>query len=98
MGKTIDISQLIGDVKRDSSVWMKQLDRLFFWQEGYGAFSIGEPRCRVCQLISKIKKNTTENRIFGVNSEDFWNDIVSNMMNVMFGINCSSLSGTYSCS
>jgi putative transposase len=42
MGKTIDVSDLVGDIKRDSSVWMKKHDRSFYWQEGYGAFSIGE--------------------------------------------------------
>jgi putative transposase len=39
----IDISDLIGDIKRESSKWMKQngVDG-FYWQRGYGAFSIGE--------------------------------------------------------
>ena len=41
----IDISELIGDVKRDSSSWIKQQDERFarfYWQRGYGAFSIGQ--------------------------------------------------------
>ena len=42
LGKTIDISELIGDIKRDSSAWMKKYERSFYWQEGYGAFSIGQ--------------------------------------------------------
>jgi REP element-mobilizing transposase RayT len=44
LGRTIGISELIGDIKRDSSVWIKtQGDfRDFYWQEGYGAFSIGQ--------------------------------------------------------
>jgi REP element-mobilizing transposase RayT len=44
LGRTIGISELIGDIKRDSSVWIKtQGDfRGFYWQEGYGAFSIGQ--------------------------------------------------------
>jgi putative transposase len=33
MGKTIDISDLIGNIKRDSSVWMKRHERAFYWQE-----------------------------------------------------------------
>ena len=35
----------IGDVKRDSSSWIKKQDKRFsefYWQRGYGAFSIGE--------------------------------------------------------
>jgi putative transposase len=44
LGKTVDISDLVGDLKRDSSVWVKEQGgpRNFYWQEGYGAFSIGQ--------------------------------------------------------
>lgn len=43
----IEVSQLIGDVKRDSSVWMKEHGiRDFYRQNGYGAFSMGQLRCR----------------------------------------------------
>lgn len=39
----MDISELIGDIKRDSSSWMKKEGVLdFYWQRGYGAFSIGQ--------------------------------------------------------
>jgi REP element-mobilizing transposase RayT len=58
MGKTTDISQLIGDIKRDSSVWMKQHERSFYWQEGYGAFSIGESQVpRVMKYITGQKEH-----------------------------------------
>jgi REP element-mobilizing transposase RayT len=43
LGKTTDISDLIRDLKRDSSKWVKgersDLED-FHWQQGYGAFSI----------------------------------------------------------
>ena len=56
MGKTIDISDLVGDIKRDSSVWMKKYERAFFWQEGYGAFSIGQSQVpRVMKYIEDQK-------------------------------------------
>ncbi|MGB7070784.1 MAG: IS200/IS605 family transposase [Pyrinomonadaceae bacterium] len=42
VGKTIDISNLVGHIKRSSSVWLKQHREDFYWQEGYGAFSIGQ--------------------------------------------------------
>ncbi len=58
MGKTIDISDLIGNIKRDSSVWMKQHDRAFYWQEGYGAFSIGESQ--VTKYIMEQKEHHAE--------------------------------------
>ena len=44
MGR-IDISKLIGAVKRDTSVWIKEQDKQFakfYWQRGYGLFSIGQ--------------------------------------------------------
>ena len=45
LGKTISLSELVGDIKRDSSVWIKDRGRKFenfYWQDGYGAFSIGQ--------------------------------------------------------
>ena len=38
-----DVSELIGDMKRDSSLWGKKngIPDLY-WQRGYGAFSIGQ--------------------------------------------------------
>lgn len=39
----IDIPKLIGDIKRESSKWMKTNGVIdFYWQRGYGAFSIGQ--------------------------------------------------------
>ena len=43
----IDVGELIGDIKRDSSSWIKKQDKQFgkfYWQRGYGAFSIGNRR------------------------------------------------------
>ncbi|MCD9187186.1 MAG: transposase [Pyrinomonadaceae bacterium] len=43
--KKIDLPELIGDIKRDSSGWIKKQDASFYnfyWQKGYGAFSIGQ--------------------------------------------------------
>lgn len=61
MGKTVDVSDLVGDIKRDSSVWMKQHDRAFYWQEGYGAFSIGESQVpRVMKYIAEQKEHHAE--------------------------------------
>jgi REP element-mobilizing transposase RayT len=43
LGRTMDVSKLIGVIKRESSVWMKDNgESRFYWQEGYGAFSIGQ--------------------------------------------------------
>jgi putative transposase len=43
LSKTINLSELVGDIKRDSSKWMKTKDSgLFQWQDGYGAFSVSQ--------------------------------------------------------
>jgi putative transposase len=44
LSKNNGLSELVGAVKRDSSVWIKTQDaqfRTFHWQDGYGAFSVG---------------------------------------------------------
>jgi putative transposase len=46
----IDVGELIGDIKRDSSAWIKKQGpefARFYWQRGYGAFSIGQSQVRV---------------------------------------------------
>ena len=43
LGKQIDISSLIREIKRDSSSWVKEEEptlSAFYWQSGYGAFSV----------------------------------------------------------
>ena len=45
LSKTIALSEIIGDVKRDSSKWVKTQGAKFgdfHWQDGYGAFSLGQ--------------------------------------------------------
>ncbi len=38
-----DISKLVDDIKRETSKWMKEQGvAKFYWQRGYGAFSIGQ--------------------------------------------------------
>lgn len=44
LGKANSISSLVGDIKRNSSLWIKKQDSSFYnfyWQNGYGAFSVG---------------------------------------------------------
>lgn len=43
LGKTLDVSSLVRELKRDSSKWVKDADpnlAAFAWQAGYGAFSV----------------------------------------------------------
>lgn len=63
LGRTMGISELIGDIKRASSVWIKtQGDfRNFYWQEGYGAFSIGQSQVQdVVKYIQDQKEHHAE--------------------------------------
>jgi len=57
----IGIAELIGDIKRDSSSWIKKEDRRFsefYWQRGYGAFSIGQSQVSaVSRYIRDQKKH-----------------------------------------
>ncbi len=42
-GKTIEVAELLRELKRSSSVWVKEQDKRlsdFQWQAGYGAFSV----------------------------------------------------------
>ena len=57
LSKKIDIPELIGDIKRDSSSWIKKQDSNFgnfYWQKGYGAFSIGQSQ--VPMVVNYIKR------------------------------------------
>ncbi len=45
LSRTLTVSKLIEEIKKSSSVWMKEQEgacRLFTWQAGYGAFSLGQ--------------------------------------------------------
>lgn len=45
LGKTITLADLMMQVKRDSSTWIKSngdVFAMFRWQEGYAAFSVGQ--------------------------------------------------------
>ncbi len=45
LSKTIELSELIGDIKRNSSRWIKTKGdsyKTFGWQDGFAAFSVGQ--------------------------------------------------------
>ena len=64
----IDVGELIGDIKRDSSVWIKKQDRQFakfYWQRGYGAFSIGQSQVpAVTRYIANQKAHHQKGQTF----------------------------------
>lgn len=57
----IAIAELIGDIKRESSGWIKKQDKRFekfYWQRGYGAFSIGQSQVpEVTRYIANQKEH-----------------------------------------
>jgi REP element-mobilizing transposase RayT len=61
LGKILSISELVGDIKRSNSSWIKKQDSQFskfYWQEGYGAFSVGQMEVDiVMKYIAKQKKH-----------------------------------------
>ncbi len=42
LSRTVTIAQLVEEIKRTSSIWMKQFKSNFGWQTGYGIFSISQ--------------------------------------------------------
>jgi putative transposase len=59
LSKNIALADLVMNIKKDSSKWIKTRDaapRAFRWQDGYSAFSIGESgRARLTRYIQNQK-------------------------------------------
>lgn len=71
MSKNIELSKLIGDIKRDSSKWIKTKGnsyRLFQWQDGYGAFSVGYTQI---EDVKKYIANQKEHHAKGSFEDEF---------------------------
>ena len=63
LSRTITISKLIEDIKRESSKWIKLLgaDYInFHWQRGYGAFSLS--RSHLDQAIAYVSNQVEHHR------------------------------------
>lgn len=74
--KKIDISDLIGDIKRDSSVWIKNQDSQFsnfYWQRGYGAFSVGQTEVEIVKKYIANQKSHHKKRDFKAEYRGFLN-------------------------
>jgi putative transposase len=59
--RTVSQSQLVEQIKKASSKWIKELDpryRLFFWQRGYAAFSVSPSQLEaVLQYIEEQQEH-----------------------------------------
>ena len=67
--KNLGLSELVGDIKRGSSSWMKSAEfshPKFGWQDGYGAYSVGHTQLNaVSRYIATQKEHHS-----GVSFED----------------------------
>ena len=62
LGKTVALSDLMMNLKRDSSKWLKDQSasmREFHWQDGYFAFSIGQSGVDDLGPTSTARRRTT---------------------------------------
>ena len=65
----IDLGELIGDIKRESSKWMKKKGISdFYWQRGYGAFSVGQSQVPV---VSKYIRNQKQHHTTQTFKDEF---------------------------
>ena len=62
LGRTISQAEIVEEIKKSSSKWMKtDADvPVFFWQAGYGAFSIGESQANT--VIAYIQNQAEHHR------------------------------------
>jgi putative transposase len=68
LGKPIGYASLIGEIKRSTSLWLKPKGYIdFYWQEGYGIFSVGH---REVNLVSDYIRNQKEHHV----KNDFQNE------------------------
>jgi len=70
LSRTITISDLLKEIKRDSSKWIKTKDkrfRTFYWQNGYGAFSVSQSNVKEVKLY--IEKQKEHHKIYSFQEE-----------------------------
>ncbi len=60
LSKTIGTSELVGDIKRNSSRWIKTKGdnfKTFGWQDGFAAFSVGQTQVPMVKEYIANQKN-----------------------------------------
>jgi len=70
LSKTRDVADLVGKIKRSSSVWIKEKysdHQDFYWQDGYGAFSVSASK--VDQVFRYIKNQEKHHAKMGFKEE-----------------------------
>jgi len=65
--QTVAVADLVRDLKRSSSVWIKRRDgslKDFAWQGGYGAFSVGQTEFEVVRAYIQNQEEHHKRRTF----------------------------------
>ena len=65
--KNIALAFLLEELKKSSSKWIKQQDasfRVFKWQDGYGAFTIGQSNVATLKRYIELQKTHHRRRSF----------------------------------
>ena len=81
------LSDLMQEVKEDSSKWINQkkfIPDKFEWQQGFGAFSYS--KSHVSRVIANVlnQENIIMQSHFWMNTKNYWKNLRSNMMNDIF--------------
>ena len=70
VSKTISVSKLVQEIKGRSSIWIKKespVTEHFYWQNGYGAFSVG--RSELDRTVLYIQNQKTHHGLIGYQDE-----------------------------
>jgi len=67
--KNISLSKLVEEVKKSSSRWVKTLNddpmlQQFYWQSGYGAFSVSQSNLEIVRLYIKNQRQHHQKQNF----------------------------------
>ncbi len=91
LSKTLALSKAVEEVKKSSSKWTKENGELrFYWQSGYGAFSVSASNEE--QVVAYITNQEEHHsvRTFQDDSVRFFKSTESSGTSGMFGIECLS--------
>ncbi len=89
LSKTRSMSSVVEDVKKKSSKWIKTRGveyKNFYWQNGYGAFSIGKSQVNTLKKYIQNQEEHHRKKSFKEEFLEILNCYGLNMTNVIYGI------------
>ena len=94
LSRTVSQAELIEKIKKTLSKWIKSLDaryRGFFWQRGFGAFSVSPSQLEAVCAMSTNKKRIIGRARLRRSIETYCKSTASILMSVMFRIDPARL-------